>query len=443
MLFGYSATLLPELLKPDSEIHITPELASWIASAVPLLISIGCLTCGPIMERYGRKTAHFILCIPYFFSWILIYGAPNLFVLLSGRILGGFGAGLLGTLFPAYLGEVTEPKYRGFFLATPSMALAFGILVTHLIGTFLSWRTTALIASSIPLMTAVMLLFVPETPSWLVSKNRFNDALDSFTWLRGNNAKAREEFNEMWEKHKQAENNRKFDETSKIMSAFKKPEFVKPFLIVLCCFFTMQFSGPYTVVFYSVLILEKTLHSEVNEYLIMNMIDILRLVMVIVASGLLRVCARRVLMLTSGIGTVISALTLSAFLYFFPKSEYTWIPIGALAAYMVFVSIGIFVLPWCMAGELLPLEYRSLGTSLNVSINFFLFFVVIKIAPSVIGNFGIHGAFLSFACICMMGTITLFFVLPETKNRTLVDIEKDFSTSCKKKNNNNEESCPL
>lgn len=431
MLFGYSATLIPELQKPSSDIHVNLEYASWIASTVPLLMSFGCLVGGTIMGRYGRKNAHFILCIPKFLGWITIYLAPNFGILLVGRILGGLSAGLLATLFPTYLGEVSEPKYRGFFLVGPSTALALGILATHVLGTFLHWRTVALLAAILPLLTTFVLLFVPETPCWLISQNRFNDALESFRWLRGISSASKHEFEQMWDKHKETENiNTEDNFWNKAYLAFKRPEFVKPFMIIFCCFFTMQFSGPYIVAFYSVTILSKILGTTINEYWVMNSIDVLRLIMVIIASALLRVVRRRVLLLTSGIGTTISATGLSLFLYgtrFFPSLiEFSWFSVILLVSYIFFISIGIFVLPWCMAGELYPLDCRSLGSSLNISINFFLFFICVKIAPALFESLGIDGAFLFYGSIALIGTIILGIILPETKNRTLVDIQMQF-----------------
>uniref|UniRef100_A0A336MDU0 CSON000125 protein n=1 Tax=Culicoides sonorensis TaxID=179676 RepID=A0A336MDU0_CULSO len=431
MLFGYSATLIPELQKPDSDIHVNLEFASWIASAVPLLMSFGCLVGGTIMERYGRKNAHFILCVPKFIGWLTIYLAPNFGILLVGRILGGLSAGLLATLFPTYLGEVSEPKYRGFFLVGPSTALALGILTTHVLGTFLHWRTVALLASVIPLFTVFVLFFVPETPCWLISQNKFNEALDAFRWLRGRSVASKHEFEQMWDKHKETEAQNLDDSFwNKIYSAFKRPEFVKPFLIIFCCFFTMQFSGPYIVAFYSVTILQEILRMSINEYLVMNAIDVLRLVMVIIASVLLRVVKRRVLLLTSGIGTTVSALGLACFLYgqrIFPAlMEFSWFSVILLVSYIFFISIGFFVLPWCMAGELYPLDCRGLGSSLNISINFFLFFICVKIAPGLFSSLGMDGTFLFYGSVALIGTIILGIVLPETKNRTLVDIQMQF-----------------
>ncbi|XP_063708561.1 facilitated trehalose transporter Tret1-like [Culicoides brevitarsis] len=430
MLFGYSATLIPELQKPDSDIQVNLEYASWIASTVPLLMSFGCLVGGTIMGRYGRKNAHFILCIPKLLGWLTIYLAPNFAILLVGRILGGLSAGLLATLFPTYLGEVSEPKYRGFFLVAPSTALALGILATHLLGTFLHWRTVALLASILPLITVIVLFLVPETPCWLISQNRFDEALKAFRWLRGSSISSKREFEQMWDKHKETEAISEDSFWNKAFVAFRRPEFVKPFAIIFCCFFTMQFSGPYIVAFYSVSILSKILGTTMNEYLVMNAIDVLRLVMVIIASGLLRTVRRRVLLLTSGIGTTISAIGLAVFIFatrYYPHlMEFSWFSVILLVSYIFFISIGIFVLPWCMAGELYPLDCRSLGSSLNISINFFLFFICVKIAPALFESLGIDGAFLFYGGIALMGTVVLGIVLPETKDRTLVDIQMQF-----------------
>lgn len=435
MVFGYSATLLPELQRPGSEISVSGDTGSWIASMCLLSMAIGCIIGGVSVEKFGRKKTHIILCVPLLLGWVFIYFAFNLEMLLFGRILGGLAVGLLGTACPVYLSEMSAPKYRGLFLGTPSMALSIGILIIHVIGTFLSWRETALIPCVVPVLCYLLMIMVPESPSWLLGQGRYDDAAKAFKWLRGYSLESEQEFRLMVDKQKQSQ----VSEVDSIPFWLKlrlnvgKPEFYKPFSVVFLCFFIMQLSGPNMMAFYAVNVMRATLGAGINEYVAMIIIDLLRAFMSVVACILLKVAKRRFLAILSGVGTVISLFSLSAYLTLakmYPEvTEFSWLSLLFLILYIIFIYIGIFPLPWCVNGELLPLAMRGFGSSVNTFFNFIWCFVVIKTAPGMFSSVGMEGTFLFYGIICLFGTIILFFCLPETKNKTLHEIEAYYQSS--------------
>uniref|UniRef100_A0A336MJD0 CSON001952 protein n=1 Tax=Culicoides sonorensis TaxID=179676 RepID=A0A336MJD0_CULSO len=435
MVFGYSATLLPALKKTDSEISVNGDTGSWIASLCLLPMAIGCLLGGFSVEKFGRKIAHLLLCIPLLLGWIFIYFASNLEMLIFGRILGGLSVGLMGPACSVYLSEMSDPKYRGLFLGTPSMALSIGILFIHIIGTFFTWRMTALIACSCPVLCFVLMSIVPESPSWLLSKGKFDKAAKAFKWLRGGSFESEQEFRVMVDKQKQlqASEGELLPFWVQLRLNISKPEFYKPFSIIFLCFFIMQLSGPNTLAFYSVTVMKDTLGSGINEYFAMIIIDLLRAVMSVVACILLKISKRRFLAIFSGTGTVLSLFSLSGYLMIakmYPEvKEFAWLSLLFLILYIIFISIGIFPLPWCVNGELLPLAMRGFGSSINSSFNFIWCFVVIKTAPEMFTTIGMEGTFFFYGIVCLVGTILIFFFLPETKNKTLHEIEANFQSS--------------
>lgn len=448
MVFGYSATLLPELHSSSSEIQITADTGSWIASLCLLPMSVGCLLGGISVEKFGRKKAHIILSVPLLLGWILINFAFNLQMLLLGRILGGLSVGLMGPACSVYLSEMSEPKYRGLFLGTPSMALSIGILVIHVVGTFLPWRTTALFACSCPILCYVLMSIVPESPSWLLAKGRFDEAAKAFKWLRGCSNEAEQEFRIMIDKQKKTQAGE--GDPLPFWVQFKlnitKPEFYKPFGIIFICFLVMQMSGPNTMAFYSVNVMRETLGSGINEYVAMIIIDLLRAFMSVVACILLKISKRRFLAIFSGAGTVLSLFSLSGYLLLakmYPEvTGFAFLSLLFLISYIIFISIGIFPLPWCVNGELLPLAMRGFGSSINTAFNFIWCFIVIKTAPSMFESIGMEGTFFFYGLVCLTGTILLFFILPETKNKTLHEIELSFAhrNTLASSNNNQEPS---
>lgn len=400
-------------------------------AALPM--AFGCIIGGIIMERYGRKMAHLILNIPFIVGWITIAVATNITWILVGRFLTGFCVGLLGPPASVYIGETSGPKYRGFLLAGVSLAIAFGILLSHLLGTFLTWRLTAVICAVCPLISFLCMLLAPESPSWLLSKRKVENALKSFKWLRGMDDESLQEFENMVA-NQNTSTVSNYSWTI-LKDNIRQPTFLKPLFILLGFFLTMQFAGVNAVSFYSVTIMKETIGDGLNEYVAMLVIDVVRFFMSLVACILLRKCGRRPLLMVSGVGTVVSLISLAVFLYFSSRNEalksIAWLPMTCLIAYICFVSVGIVPLPWCMTGELFPLALRGLGSGLSSSFNFICFFAVVKTGPTFFTTIGQEGAFFIYGSVALIGTIFLVLCLPETKDKTLQEIENSFRSSKK------------
>lgn len=403
-------------------------------AALPM--SLGCLLGGILMERYGRKMSQLILCVPFVLGWILIAVANNIDFILVGRLLTGFSVGMLGPPASVFIGETSEPKYRGFLLAAVSLAIAVGILISHILGTFLHWKLTAVICSVCPLMSYLLLTFVPESPSWLLSKGYVQLAEKSFKWLRGSDQESVNEFNEMLAKQNLTTDQNNYS-VKNLKENATKPGFYKPLFIILIFFTIMQFSGVNAVAFYSVQIMKDTIGDGVNEYLAMLIIDGVRLMMSFTACILLRRYGRRELAVFSGIGTTVSLIGLSVFRYLAAYNstvnEMFWLPLIFLIGYICFISVGIVPLPWCMNGEIFPLALRGLGSGISAAWNFFTFFIVVKTGPFLFAEIGSEGTFMVYGCVALMGTFYLYFFLPETKNKTLLEIEEEFSENKSKK----------
>lgn len=396
-------------------------------AALPM--AVGCILGGIIMERYGRRAAHLVLNVPLIIGWVAIALATNLPCILFGRFITGLSVGLLGPPASVYIGETSGPRYRGFLLAGVSLAIAVGILISHVLGTFLSWKLTAAICGIFPVISFVSSYLAPESPSWLLSKDRLDEASHSFQWLRGCDQESVREFESMVESRRNVTHSSSYSWES-IKENIRRPAFLKPMGILLGFFFTMQFAGINALAFYSVTIMKQTIGEGVNEYLAMIIIDVVRFCMSVLACVLLRTTGRRPLAMVSGIGTAVCLLTLSIYLYVAAENQsimqMSAIPMTLLIGFICFVSVGIVPLPWCMTGELFPLALRGLGSGIVSSFNFLCFFVVVKTAPLLFLNIGMEGTFFIYGIIALVGTFFLMLCLPETKNRTLQEIETSF-----------------
>ncbi|CAH0697651.1 unnamed protein product [Spodoptera exigua] len=421
---GYSAILLPQLKNNPGPIPYDENTASWIAAIAALPMAPGCLVSGWMMEKFGRKTSHFITCVPLLLGWILIAASSNLELMLMGRFFSGLCAGLSGPLIPVYIGETTEPKYRGFFLAGVSLAIALGILVAHIIGTFLSWKLTASICAIFPVITAGLLFLVPESPTWLISQGRIEDGAKAFYWLRGYGEEAKKELRGLIESKKALDSAPAMSWREKLVS-LKNPELIKPLVIMVLFFCTCQFSGVNAVAFYSIEIVEKAVGKGIDHYLAMLIIDSLRVVMSVVACVICKQYGRRPLCFISGIWTSISMVGLSMFLYWKPANM-SWLPLMFLMFYICAITIGLVPLPWIMCGEVFPTKVRGIGSGISSSTTFVAFFIVVKTAPGLMSTFGEVITFLGYGVVALIGTAVMYFILPETKGKSLQEIEERF-----------------
>ncbi|CAG9857471.1 unnamed protein product [Phyllotreta striolata] len=425
MTFGYSAILLPQLQSaenPENTLSIDKEEASWIASMAALPMAIGSAFGALSIGKLGRKTAHSLSCIPTLIGWLLIGHSTGIQMILIGRFVTGFFAGYLASATGVYIGEIADPKHRGFFLGGISISVSSGLFLCHLMGTFLTWRTTALLCAVLPLVSQLIIVFVPESPWWLVDRDRPDEAERAFYWCRGVTDESKKEFEALLERR------RGLDHTESLRDALV-PEFLKPLGIITVYIVANQWAGINAITFYSITVMRETIGDGLNEYAAMLLVDFLRFFVSIAACLQLRRFGRRPIALVSGVGTAVSLFTLSAYLYAvksYPETKCRYIPIACLVLYMVFVTGGFVPLPWAMMGELFPSKRRSLGSGVASFAAFSAFFSVVKTTPGMFERLGADGTFLVFGAVALFGTGFVYACLPETKDRTLHDIEDGF-----------------
>jgi hypothetical protein len=210
----------------------------------------------------------------------------------------------------------------------------------------------------------------------------------------------------------------------------KRPEAYKPLLIMNAFFFFQQFSGVFVLIFYAVTI-AKEAGVNFDSYMAAVIIGVSRLITTVVISFASRRYGRRVLCNVSGVCMTLSIGGLALYLTLthdriLAEATYGWWPIMALVMYILSSTVGFLTLPWAMIGEVFPVRIRGPASGVTTCMAYVFSFVILKMYPEMKHQWGNHGLFTFYTTIALAGTICMYVYLPETRGRTLQQIEEHF-----------------
>ncbi|XP_054266614.1 facilitated trehalose transporter Tret1-like [Macrosteles quadrilineatus] len=446
MMFGFSAVTIPQLRLPESFIQITQEEASWIASLSSVSTPFGCILSGYLLDAIGRKRTIILTLMPMIIGWFLIYAASSIYMIYVGRLLVGLGAGMMGSPARVYTGEVTQPHLRGMLAAVASVGVSLGVTIQYIVGAFVSWNSLALFNGIVPSIGLMTAFFLPESPSWLLNQGKTEAARNALTRLRGDTCDIEGELQDLINFANKTNSNKK-SSMKDTLRAILHPSALKPFLILASYFLIYQFSGVNPVTFYAVEIIQDS-GADMNKYMATIVLGLVRLGFTVVSCIMMRRCGRRPLTFISSVFCGLSMFGLGYYMFLAEgwKEEgataiAAWFPLLNLFIFMAASTIGYLVVPWVMIGELYPSKVRGIMGGMTTFVGHFCVFVVVKTFPF-FQSLSKYGTFMMYGTVSLLGTIYFYLYLPETKGRTLQEIEeyfcsKDKGMTTNPTNNNN------
>ncbi|KOC67291.1 Facilitated trehalose transporter Tret1-2 like protein [Habropoda laboriosa] len=428
MAFGYSAVALGPLMSPTSDVKIDKFQGNWIATATALGIPLGCMVSSYTMRR-GRKLSLLITSIVSIVGWLVIYLAGTYEQILVGRIISGIATGTASVPATVYSAEVASPKWRSTMVTWTSVAIAIGVLIVYVFGyTFKdNWRTVALMCALFPLISIVLTLaVVPESPIWLRDRGRLEEALQILKKFHGipkEAAPTQQLCQELKPRPQRKKRN--------LLGHMLKRNALIPFTIMLGYFFFQQFSGIFVVVYYAVDIIQSA-GITINPYFGAVLIGLTRFLGTILVAWVSGTFGRRIPSIVSGSGMTIFMGILSAYLLMKDKgyveiNDGGLIPIICVLMYIFASTLGFLVIPFAMVGEVYPTKVKEVLTGLTTCISYIFSSITVKTYPDMESSMGRHGVFIFFTVMSLLGTLFVAFLLPETKGKTLREIEDMFS----------------
>ncbi|CAH1713744.1 unnamed protein product [Aphis gossypii] len=179
---------------------LTETEASWYGSVLLVCHPMGGLLSGVLQEIVGRKWCMALVSVPQLVGWYVLWRAGDAFDLYVSCVALGLSMGLSEAPVLTYVGEAVEPRLRGPLSSMPTFTIMLGSFVSYLMSTVMPWRTVAMINMAVPVVSFVaVVLLTPESPVWLLSRNRPAEAKKSLAYLRGcvSTADVEDEFSEL------------------------------------------------------------------------------------------------------------------------------------------------------------------------------------------------------------------------------------------------------
>ncbi|XP_076748724.1 facilitated trehalose transporter Tret1-2 homolog [Xylocopa sonorina] len=433
MPIGYSAILLPQLAEENGTMHADAELGSWIASIHSLATPVGSLVSGPLLDTIGRRGALQFSGVPLFAGWILIGFANNIPCLLVGRVILGFAVGIMAVPSQVLLGEMSDPKLRGFLASNPLSFYCLGVLIIYALGASFTWHIVAFSSAILPIIALIALVLIPESPIWLVKRKKLEKARKALLWLRGDNVEQVNAEMLILEARAKADliqtstNTSWLKKISSAISTLLDPSVFKPLTIINIFNALHLIGGTFVTIFYAVNIITEITGDSINSYLAAVVMAAIRFFSSIIGTVALLKVNRRSLGIFSALGTAITSLILVVYMLIEEKSSInTYVVVFLLSMYVAASTVGLMTLIGLMISELLPQKARGIGGGLNYFFINTVIFIIIKIYPMLNNAIGITGIFVIFAIFALLETIFIYIALPETRNRTLQEIEDYF-----------------
>ncbi|XP_075971858.1 facilitated trehalose transporter Tret1-like [Anticarsia gemmatalis] len=424
MIIGFSSAYTSPALvtmKNSTDITVTDEEGSWIGSLMPLAALAGGVIGGPLVDYIGRRRTILFIAPPFFLGWILIATARVVHLVLTGRVICGLCVGVGSLAFPVYLGETIQPEVRGTLGLFPTAIGNIGILVCYVAGKYLNWYQLAYLGAALPIPFFILTLMIPETPRWYISRGRNEEARKALQWLRGKNTKIDNEIRDIALSDAEIGND---DINLRELFSIK---YMRSILICLGLMTFQQLSGINAVIFYTVEIFDMS-GSSIDENLSTIIVGFVNFASTFVATALIDCSGRKVLLYISSVIMTITLIILGSFFYVkldlkYDVSSLGWLPLACIMIYLLGFSLAFGPIPWLMMGEILPAKIRGGAASLVTAFNWLCTFIVTKTFHNIIDGIGKAGTFWLFGCICFVGIFFIVIFVPETRGKSLEQIE--------------------
>ncbi|CAG9823097.1 unnamed protein product [Phaedon cochleariae] len=426
LLFAWTSPFIVKILD-DETYDVTDNQASYLTVIPPIAMILSSLAFSKLCDLIGRKRTLMLITIPHVLAWLLTL-SKNINLLYVSRFFAGTGDGCLFAVLPMYIGEISTPRVRCIYGNLVNVFTYFGMFLVNVIGSQTSVRTTAFICLPLPLIFLVSMHFMPESPSWHVMKGKEEEAKACLRRLR-----CKEDVEAIY-RQLEADVTRQMSETGTwkdlvMNSTNRKALIAGVFLRV------SQLIGGVTVFNVYTQYIFKHSGTDVSSEIASMIYTGMCFVLIFLAGFVVEKIGRRKAFMFSILFCGVVLILEGVYFYVDQQrhdvdlSKVKWLPVAGMLLYIVFCSSGIILIPTLMLGELFSASIKAKGLSVLVITFGLMIFVSNNIFYWLKSGVGMWGPFVFFGVSNLVSTFLTVLFVPETKGKTLEEIQQSLKKS--------------
>lgn len=437
LLFGYDTGVVNGAISPLEEyFNLTPRSKGWATAAALVGCVLGAMFAGTLSDILGRKKV-LILCALFFAVSAIGSAIPETFqVFWMARILGGMGVGAASILSPVYIAEIAPAKIRGRLVTVYQLAIVVGIMVVFFVNAGISelgttawnveygWRWMFASETLPALLFFILLLFVPESPRWLTKENREEEAKSILTRVNGPE-RASEEMDEIKQAIRQEEGS--------IRELFQ-PGLRMAFVIGLTLAVLSQFTGINVIMYYATDIFQHAGFSSDASYWTNTIVGLVNFSATFIAIWLIDRAGRRPLLLVGNAGMSVCLFSVGLLYYMdldvgllhYMNLNESVLMVVFVLSFVVSFAMSMGPVTWVVLSEIFPNRIRGTATSMATVGLWSANLLITQMFPILREEFGTAMTFWLFMAMCIIAFFFVLTLLPETREKTLEEIEQSW-----------------
>ncbi|CAH1102741.1 unnamed protein product [Psylliodes chrysocephalus] len=421
MTYGWSAPYIPYLISEISHIETNIHEAELLETCFLMGSFCGLPLTIYLVDKIGRKKSLLLASFVVLLAWIAIGVATNMIYLFVARFFCGMCGNMAFVAAPCYIAEIADSKIRGFLSSIIYVMMLLGCLIVYSVGPYLPFYVPCIIGGSVAIVELLVFSRMPESPLYLLSKNKPEEALDSIKFFKPycDADKELQEISELLEN--QLKDKGRFVDIFTVSSNRKG-------LIIMTVLNAGQHLCAYSVILMNLhTILDAAGTNYMDSAHAAILFAALMLISTIFASTQMDNYGRKALLIFSSILTGICLLCVAVYFNLqhmgYNMLTFSWVPIVSVMVYALVFKIGVGIVPIVVTAEIFPTNLKALGMTLSDSMFIIGGIIAINFYQAVANDFGIHIPFYVFGCFSLFVTFFTIFFIPETKGKTLEEIQ--------------------
>ena len=417
---GVIAGALPFLAK---DLHISNHEQEWVVSSMMFGAAIGALAAGWMSSKLGRKKSMLAGATLFIIGSLWSALSPDVESLIFSRVLLGLAVGMASYTAPLYLAEIAPERIRGSMISMYQLMLTTGIVVAYLSDTAFSysgsWRWMLGVIAIPAVILFIGVLFLPNSPRWLASHGRFNEAQRVLDRLRNTSEQAKQELDDIRESLKVKQHG---------WSLFRNNgNFRRAVWLGMLLQLMQQFTGMNVVMYYAPKIFGIAGFSSTGEQMwgtvIVGMVNMLA---TLIAIGLVDRWGRKPMLTTSFLVMAIGMGVLGTLLHLGVETDFRkYFAIAMLLIFIVGFAMAAGPVVWLLCSEIQPLKGRDFGITASTTTNWVGNMIVGATFLTMLEKFGNANTFWFYAALNLAFILLTIWLVPETKHVTLEHIERN------------------